>query len=201
MMEVMPSVDPSESLRERTRRSVRSELVDAAQELFAAHGYESVTVDQIAEATGMSRRSFFRYFASKDAVVLGKYERLGEQFSEALRARPADEAPWPALRRMFDGVVAYVTDPALAERASEMDRIISASPALRAGYLERMQQAQALVVSALQERAPELGPTASAALVAAAFATVAAANDRARETGAPLAAVLDEAMAAVSATT
>lgn len=192
----------SESLRARTRRAVQNELLDAAQELFARDGYENVTIEQIAEAVGVSRRSFFRYFRSKEAVVLGKYERQGEQFAEALDARPADEHPWVSLRRVFDAPVAYMSDPVLGPRAEEMQRIIDSSETLRAGFLERMQRAQDVLVDRLvaraQARQEDVGRLEVAALVAAAFAAMTVARSHAQRAGIPLDTAVDDAMDAVA---
>jgi AcrR family transcriptional regulator len=177
---------------------VQSELLDVAQDLFVEHGYEAVTVEEIAAAAGMSKRSFFRYFASKDALVLGKYDRQGESFAEALEARPIEEAPWESLRRMFDGVVAYISDPDRARRAAELDRVINASESLRAGYLERMQRAQRLIVDALSRRtAGKLTQLEASALVAAAFAALSAAHAHATRERAALAETLDATMSAI----
>ena len=214
----MTEPNRAESLRERTRRAVQSELIDAAQELFALRGYEAVTVDEIAEAVGISRRSFFRYFGGKEALVLGKYDRQGESFAELLAARPADEEPWEALRRMFDGVVAYISDPELGARAAALDRVIQASDTLRAGDLERMERAQRLIVAELVRReGVSAGAAASGvagaagvdrtlqstlghtAVVAAAFAALSAARRSAAPAGLSLGDALDMAMDAVAA--
>ena len=211
----MTEPNRAESLRERTRRAVQSELIDAAQELFALRGYDAVTVDEIAEAVGISRRSFFRYFGGKEALVLGKYDRQGESFAELLAARPADEEPWEALRRMFDGVVAYISDPELGARAAALDRVIQASDTLRAGYLERMERAQRLIVAELVRRegvSAGVGASGAAgverssqstlghtAVVAAAFAALSAARRSAAPAGLSLGDALDMAMDAVAA--
>ena len=211
----MTEPNRAESLRERTRRAVQSELIDAAQELFALRGYEAVTVDEIAEAVGISRRSFFRYFGGKEALVLGKYDRQGESFAELLAARPADEEPWEALRRMFDGVVAYISDPELGARAAALDRVIQASDTLRAGYLERMERAQRLIVAELVRRegvSAGVGASGAAgverasqstlghtAVVAAALAALSAARRSAAPAGLSLGDALDMAMDAVAA--
>lgn len=195
----MTDTTATTSLRERTRRAVQSELLDVAQALFVENGYECVTVEQIAAAAGISKRSFFRYFSSKDALVLGKYDRQGEAFAEALRARPQDEAPWRALRRMFDDVVAYISDPERAMRAAELDRVINASETLRAGYLERMQRAQQLIIDELVARnADSLSALEAAALVSAAFAAMSTAHAHAAATTTPLDQALDATMYAIS---
>lgn len=156
----MRSSEDRETLRDRTRRAVRSEVIDVAQQLFVEHGYDAVTVDQIAAAAGMSRRSFFRYFAGKEDVVLGKVDRHGSTLVDALAARPDDEPAWVALRRMFDGVVAADSGADGARRALAMDRVIRSSETLRAGYLQRLQHAQELVADELSVGSDGGGPLA-----------------------------------------
>ncbi len=59
-------------VRERTRRAVRDELAQLAKDLFVEKGYDETTIDDLAAAAGMSKRTFFRYFASKEELVMGK---------------------------------------------------------------------------------------------------------------------------------
>lgn len=182
---------------------MQSELIDAAVSLFAEHGYEAVTVDQIAAAAGLSKRSFFRYFTSKDEVVLGKIDRQGDQFVAALADRPDGESPWVALRRMFDDAVAHGSDPVGERHAAEINRIIQSSEALRAGYLQRMQHAQDLVVEELdrrerRRRADAWSSVAGPSLVGAAFAALLTAHAVSQREHTPFASALDAAMTAIS---
>lgn len=195
----MDAASQSPSLRDRARRAVQGELVDVALRLFVERGYDEVRVDQIAEAAGMSKRSFFRYFPGKDALLLGKYDRLGEDLAEALAARPQGEATWPALRRMFDGIVDYISDPEHAAQAEAVDRIIQASETLRAGYIERMQRAQERIVTVAVERSEgRIDEFQAAAAVGAAFSALSTAHLHAARSGMPLTKALDAAMEAVS---
>jgi AcrR family transcriptional regulator len=73
-------------------------LAGAAEALFLAHGFEQTTVEQIARAAGVSRRTFFRYFESKEDVLAEHAERLGERLYAALSARPPGEPPLLAIR-------------------------------------------------------------------------------------------------------
>ena len=66
-------------LPERKRQLVRQEIARAAWLLFAERGYEDTTVEAIARAAGVSRRSFFRYFSSKEDVVVGTSDALAEE--------------------------------------------------------------------------------------------------------------------------
>jgi AcrR family transcriptional regulator len=92
-------------LRERMRATVRKEVVEVALRLFSEQGFDGTTVDQIAGEVGLSRASLFRYFGTKEDMVLQALQGLeetGRQIAEAFAARPDTERPWEALRRAFD---------------------------------------------------------------------------------------------------
>jgi AcrR family transcriptional regulator len=183
---------------------VRAELAMVARDLFLAKGYDETTIDDIAAAAGMSRRTLFRYFASKEDLVLGKYEILGDRLAEALAARPPDELIWLALRRAFDIVVDYFADDPDATRTVAMERIIQSKPDLTAGQLERVSRTQAQLVDIVRERIGRHDATdlRAAAIVGAALSCLIAAkttwvdSNHAR----PFADLLDEAMAAIKPT-
>jgi AcrR family transcriptional regulator len=192
------------SLRERTRRAVQGELIEVGQRLFVERGFEATTVDEIATAAGMSKRSFFRYFATKEELVLSKYERTGDDLAAALRSRPADEPLWTSLRFVFDVVVDYAADPVRAASMAGLERVIAASEPLRGAYLARIDRIQrdladiARLRSHTTDRPWNDDDPAPSAIVGAAFACLAAATATAARTGADLATVLDDAMSAVS---
>jgi len=168
------------SIRERTRRLAQTELTIVAQDLFLEHGYESTTVDQIAAAAGMSKRTFFRYFASKDDLVIGKYDLFGDRIAEALDARPSDEPVWDSLRRVFDLTLDYVQDDHARARNDAMERIVRSSAQLNSRYLEKMQRVQEILVGRVAERLPtearDPADPKPAAIVGAAFACMTAAR-------------------------
>ncbi len=138
-------------VRERTRRAVRGELAQLAVDLFVEKGYDETTIDDLAAAAGMSKRTLFRYFASKEELVMGKYEVLGEQLAEDLAARPAGEPIWVSLRQVFGRVVEYSESEARGTASVAMEKIVRDHPALNASYLERVSRIQELV---LDEGAP-----------------------------------------------
>jgi AcrR family transcriptional regulator len=84
--------------REREKRRVRRDLVEAALRLFELHGFEQTTVQQIADAAQVSRRTFHRHFPSKLAVVFSHEEDLMAQLLAAVDRRPASESVLTALR-------------------------------------------------------------------------------------------------------
>src|SRR5260221_13721428 len=90
--------DAGVSLVERKRQLVRDELTEAALKLLAFQGFEATTIDQLAAAAGASRRTFFRYFQSKEDVIIEFLDDLGRQLRAALPAQPASERPALAVR-------------------------------------------------------------------------------------------------------
>lgn len=94
--------------RSRKARRTRDTLAQAAFELVLDHGLRDVTVEQIAERADVDRRTFSRYFTSKEAAVLDSVRGDGDRINDALRARPAGEPPLTAYRR---AVLDWLADP------------------------------------------------------------------------------------------
>ncbi|MFD0556930.1 TetR family transcriptional regulator [Stackebrandtia endophytica] len=167
-------------LREVSRNAVRAQITKTAEELFLANGFDETTVEEIAAEVGMSQRSFFRYFTSKDEVVLTKCEQLGDDLIGYLRSRPLDESEWDSLRRIFDLMVEDYTDNTKGNESATLQRIIDSSPALLAGYLKHLDQIQQHLTDELSARAAERGddpdPIVLRAMVGAAFACLQAAT-------------------------
>ena len=133
----------------RKRQLVRQEIARSAWLLFAEHGYEDTTVAEIARAAGISRRSFFRYFSSKEDVVVGTSDALAEDVLAAFARRPVSEPPLVAIERALR--------PAIEKRladAAESRAIISLlreSRTLRRALLERharLEERLALLIAA-----------------------------------------------------
>lgn len=200
--------DDRSGLRERTRRAVQREIAEAASALFLERGYAATTIDEIAALAGMSARSVFRYFASKEEIILGKLDLVADEMLEDMRARPSDEPVWESLRRAFGLLNRHADAIGTPEAAGELQRVIFQTPSLFAAYLQRLQQVQGEVVVILVERAEAAGSPYAAddpvprALVAAAFGCLVAAQNWWLAEGGKgkFSAVLDRAMAAVAST-
>jgi AcrR family transcriptional regulator len=164
-------------VRERTRRAVRGELAQLAVSLFVEKGYDETTIDDLAAAAGMSKRTFFRYFASKEELVMGKYEFFAEQLAEDLAARPADEPIWVSLRQVFGRVAEYFESEARGATTIAMEKIVRDHPTLNASYLERVSRMQELVLDEARSRTgwPDPADPRTAAIVGAAFSCLIAA--------------------------
>lgn len=145
---------PAPTLRERTRSAMRDEVALVAIGLFAEHGFDAVTTTQIASAAGISPRSFFRYFPTKEDVLLGSLHEAGLRVRDALTARPAGEGPWDALRHALRAIVDHPVYPAADLEA--IARIVLDTPSIRARDMEKYQQWEALLAPDIARR---LGPT------------------------------------------
>jgi AcrR family transcriptional regulator len=186
-------------LRERTRRAVRAELVSEAMELFLDKGFESTTVEDIAVAAGLSRRSYFRYFASKDDVLAEGLAQVGDTIAETVRRRPPAEPPWTALRRGFDALLEQAESH---PRARDMGRLFLQNPVFEASHQSKQVHWQTSIAAALEERLPEGAVNSSLtakAIAAAGLGCFNAAQAEWHRPGntTPLAALMDSAMGAV----
>jgi AcrR family transcriptional regulator len=188
------------STRDIARAAVRAELAEVALDLFCREGFDNVTTHDVAVAAGVSRSTFQRYFGTKEDAVLGALDARGEQAAAALRARPADEDDWTAIRRALDSVIElYRQDPA---RALTMTRLITGTPALWARQLEKQHAWHPLLADALAGRTDPPRPAALALSVKAAAGllclNIALSQWTASGGQLDLVALLDEAFAALA---
>ncbi|WP_333769636.1 TetR/AcrR family transcriptional regulator [Streptomyces sp. IBSBF 2435] len=155
-------------LRELTRRTVRAQIAERAIALFIAQGFEETTVEQIATEVGMSARSVFRYFDTKEDMVVGSMLESGVRLADALAARPATEDPWRALRGALD----VLLDAIAADREGSlaMARMFASTPALRAARRQKHAQWRELLVPGVLARL-DGGPEETRGLRAAAITT------------------------------
>jgi AcrR family transcriptional regulator len=196
-----PSAKPP-GLRERMRATVRQDVVAVALRLFAAQGFDGTTVEQIAAEAGLSRASLFRYFGTKEDMVLVDLEDIGRHLTEALAARPDDERPWVALRRAFDVLLRQNEDS--PEQTLSYLRMLQETPSLRARHHEKQMEWQQLLAPEVARRLatspdrPE--DPRPRALVAAAIACLEVATTGwvACEGAVPIEMLLDRAMGALT---
>lgn len=140
---------PRPGLRERKKAKTRASIQHHAMRLFRRDGYDATTVDAIIDAAEVSESTFFRYFPTKEAVVLSDdYDPL---LAAALRAQPADATPGEALRAAFRDTFTALDD---RQRADLRGRItlVSQVPALRAAMLHEFSQAMELLAAVIAER-------------------------------------------------
>lgn len=117
--------------------------------LFHEQGYADTTVDQIAEAAEVSPSTFFRYFPTKEDVVLT--DDYDEAMVAAFRAQPADLSPIAAIRAAMRAVFGQLPAEAI-RREQERMLLVKAVPELRAAALDDYLQSMTLLAGILAER-------------------------------------------------
>lgn len=188
-------------LRERTRQAVRTDIAATAMRLFLEQGFDATTMEQIATEAGISRRSLFRYFDSKEDIALGDVAERGAQLQELLRERPDSEGPWEALRAALD-TFAKGTEFTL-DWAVKMSAMFHETPSLRARQMEKqlrwMEQLAPEVARRLGADPDDRTDPRAQAIVASALACLDAAIDAWTLDGAtrPVEDYYDAAVAAV----
>jgi AcrR family transcriptional regulator len=181
-MEATPAAaacSPTAGRRERKKQRTREALVDSAFRLFAEKGFEATTVEEIADAVDVSSRTFFRYFASKEDVLLTFQDEQFCAVREAFAARPADEPVITAIRHAAVSVIrgfeegAFGFDP---ERFGCIRQLMESSPAVFGSSLEHGQKKHAEMTRLIAERmgvdpAADLRPHVVATVINSAFHT------------------------------
>lgn len=137
------------SLRERTREIARAHIATVGLRLFLDQGFAATTTDQIAAAAGVSPRSFFRYFGTKEDILLGPLAAQGESIRRVLEARPAEEGPWEALRAALATIRPLGQTP---EEQLAISRMLHETPSLRARSIEKHLGWQELLVPDVRRR-------------------------------------------------
>ncbi len=147
----MPTAaDTSPSLRERKKLATRAAIHDAAFEMAEEYGVCRSTVEAISERAGVAPRTFWAYFSSKEDAVIGRDPDTPERLRSLLLARPADEDPVIALRRVLEQ---YVADRVVdSNRAVRRQRLIRREPPLMAAVAAAFNDLETALVSATAER-------------------------------------------------
>ena len=123
----------SPGLRERKKQKTRWSIQEHALRLFQEQGYEQTTVDQIAAAAEISPSTFFRYFKTKEDVVIeDEYDPL---LLTLLAAQPADQAPIPALRHAVSTAFGQF-GPGEMDKVHQRTKLLLGIPALRMRMLD-----------------------------------------------------------------
>ncbi len=155
-------------VRERARDALRAELADALSKYFAERGFDEATVDEAAKEAGISRATFFRYFACKEDAVLAALEASSIDYGAVLESLPpiVGESPWDLMHRMFTESVANAREDSEPERSRL--RMIHTTPSLRARLTQRYLTHERNIAPVLARRIER--PEAAGPLIAAGLA-------------------------------
>jgi len=140
--------DKTSGLRERKRADTHARIHAAGMDLFARNGFEATTLDDIASAAGVSRRSLFHYFASKEDIVLSTKTGLGDLIEAAIALRPADEP----LLSMAENALTDMASDFQGPGPRALARLIHDTPALRAGDQAKYEALEGRLAHAMAER-------------------------------------------------
>jgi len=131
-------------LRETKKLATRQQIADVAMRLFVQRGFDHVTVAEVAAEAGLSEKTVFNYFPTKEDLFFDEIPERARMLSEAIRSRPEGEPILVTLRRLQVGECARLSSPGFVAFA----RTLEDSQALRAKELEVMATfAQALTVA------------------------------------------------------
>ncbi len=197
MSEGNEKTDRSEGLRQRKRRQTRQRIAEIALRLFLEKGYDETTLDEIAAAADVSRRTIFHYFDGKDAILLAWQSGAEDIFRTALADAPADCAPIDAVRdALLTMVGQYETRQAIA-----LDRLFRSTEALRARKQADYKRQEDALFSVLEQKWPAPGNRLRLRVVAMmgiGAMRIAAETWSAEQGARPLGAYVQETFAALS---
>lgn len=151
---VQRSTERVPSLQARKHQFVREAIWDAATNLFADQGFEETTVDDIAAAAGVSRRSFFRYFASKSDLMGHGMVSYGSAITAAIEACPETYSLPEVLR---ETVMRVVEKSTAHSRTEKIMAILAKYPEARAAELSRLAEVQEMVAATYRRRCSTMG--------------------------------------------
>lgn len=143
-------------LRARRRTETRLQIQQAALDLFERQGFELTTVDEIAASAGVSARTFFRYFATKEDSVL--FDMCG--FDEALRSCVAGAEPGrfelADVERAFERVIASIREEhgELATTIRRIQKLVSADPSLSKAAMGRCANSSLHLLTLIDDATP-----------------------------------------------
>jgi AcrR family transcriptional regulator len=128
---------PAEGLRERKRRLTRQLISDAATTLFATRGFDNVRVAEVADRVGVSEKTIYNYFPTKEAMVLDTADEMVESLALALRNRPPGSSITDAVVHALEADAARFDEApdALQEFVPHFVGMIEHTPALHAAWL------------------------------------------------------------------
>lgn len=135
----------------QTRAVVRSLLAQTAMQLFAERGFDETTVEEVAAAAGVSRRTLFNYFRTKEDLALSGLSEQGDVIAARLSARPADEDVWVSLRHSF--LVLDEFETSLENRLKIVSMLFD-NDSLRAGHAEKQARWTDLLAPLVEHKLP-----------------------------------------------
>lgn len=155
--------------RERKKAALRQQISDVATDLFLRHGFDAVSVSQIAEAADVARPTVFAHFPRKEDLIFDRYPGVTERIVTAVR--DSDLPPLQAVRKVLTASDAPGKIAPSGTEQVDFWRLIAGSPDLQARARELAEQMESALAGALAGRGLT-EPHLCAALVAAAYRSI-----------------------------
>jgi AcrR family transcriptional regulator len=152
-----------QGLRERKRRETSERIIEKGLKLFVKNGYEATTLDAITAAAGISRRTFFYYFKSKEDVLLAARD---SGFREALRPTMLEESPDQAPMDAVQNCLIKLASRYETKESIVFDRLMQSTEALRARKEAVFVETEQILLEAMCELWPSPGRREGLRLVA-----------------------------------
>jgi AcrR family transcriptional regulator len=124
-------------LRERRKQETRQAISDIATRLFVAHGFDEVTISQVADAAGVAKMTVTNYFARKEDLVFDRADTVIGHLADVVAARKPGESMLSAIRRDYAVAVAGA-DVTLGLSSPAFAQMVAASPVLTTRELEML---------------------------------------------------------------
>jgi AcrR family transcriptional regulator len=150
-------------IRAQRKQATREELLQTASELFARRGYDNVTVAEIAAGAGVSVKTLFQHFRSKEDLLLAELDQTHERLLKALRERDPEDSP-------VDALVAWMSseiEKSPPDGMERWERTVGNSPAVAALRRRLYEQWEIAIARVLADEANEARPTPRTRLIAA----------------------------------
>jgi AcrR family transcriptional regulator len=127
---------PEPSLRERKKQQTRTAIADAAAQLFAARGFDRVTVDEVARAAGVAKQTVFNYFPAKEDLVFDRAAEVQALMVAAVRDRAPETTLVEAFRALTHGFWQQIAALSDGRPQAGFFDIVERTPALQAHMRE-----------------------------------------------------------------
>jgi AcrR family transcriptional regulator len=181
--------------RERKKRQTREAIARAGLDLFVERGYDATTLAEIAEAAGVSTRTIFAYFPSKEDILFSDFPVMRDALARALAERPEGEEALDTVREF----ILSSHEMEKSELDEEINRCVMSDETLRSHLRARIGQLEDLIAAAIAKDlgapADDLRPHLVAASLTAAFILLAERGDsKAKPSRDEVAAAIDPVM-------
>ena len=146
-----------ESLRERKKRETRQHISDVATGLFLEHGFDAVRVADVATAAGVSEKTVYNYFETKEALLLDREEHMDRMIRQALGPEAATASPIESFVKLLleeiEGFFAEWGDDDSFRGVLRFTELVEETPSLRAAQRDMMDRLTQVAATAMADRA------------------------------------------------